>query len=789
MRGTLIAVALLVFCGEMRCGYGQQIMRDDLKSPLIANAPFDLLTLDKSNEGAVLRIRPPENLKLPLDKAGSLIFEFDRENEFPLKIPNAAIKKYETFNDLLLAEANQFLDEDKFSLAFRNLLYVYDHGGKSDTQLVETLRTCLFLDARKKFENGEFEIALSIFEDLYQKDPSFKVPGINRSLIDLVLACYDGILNHKLEEEQFESIRSSLYVIESRYGNDAKRLVRKWRRLFDERADGFLKNAKLLASQGKGREAHLLTRKAERVSPGRIENETVEAEIMAEFPLIVVGVSQGGGEMNPSRMDHWGSRRVGRMIKRSLVEVAGLSDEGARYEFLNGTITRIDDLGLQYAFDLDENPVGPVPAITAYELATRLLWFAKPSNPQYDATWAKVLKTVEVRSQSRVVVTLQRPFVRPEALMKFPYPSESQESQTPQQSDGNGVYALISQDDEFSFFAANDEYDQLKASKHPVVIEQMFRSDSDAVDAMLNGEVDVLDRVPPSDIKRLKEEETIQVRPYLIPAVHLLIPKIRGKMAKSYRFLNALSTAIDREAIVDNVITGNTPIDGCNAISGPFPLGGDTNDQISYGYDLRVKPLKHNERLAIALNNLAIRQSQPQGQTYDPEEEDNRPPLVLVHQDSSLVRNCADAIARAWNAAGIKTTLRVLPPGVTFPPDDQWDVLYSELFIEEPVVDAIRMLGPTGMTDNISAPVEQSLRKLVTSQTWQGASQALRNIHRQIAVDLSVIPLYQVQEHFAFRDNVYNIGRNLIHLYQYVDRWQIETLAQAKKRKEQLENQ
>ena len=784
---TCIVVALILFCVEIPYGFGQQIMRDDLKGPLITNAPFDLLTLDKANEGAVLKIRPPENLKLPLEKDGTLIFEFDRDNEFPLKIPHAAIVKYETFNDLLLEEANVFLDKSELSLAFRNLLYVYDHGGKSDPALVETLRTCLFLDARKKFENDEFEIALSIFEDLYQKNSNFKVPGINRSLIDLVLACYDGILNRKLEKEQYESIRSSLNVIDSRYGNDAKKLVRKWRRLFVDRSDQFLKNAQLLANQGKGREAHLLTRKAERISPGRIENENVEAEIMAQFPLIIVGVSQGGGEMDPTRMDHWGSRRVGRMIKRTLVEVSGLSDEGARYEFLNGTITRIDDVGLQYAFDLDENSVGPVPAISAYELATRLLWFANPSNKEYDTTWAKVLKTVEVRSQSRVVVTLQRPFVRPEALMKFAYPTEPQESQTPQPNDGNGVYSLISQDEEFTFFAANEAYEELKTNKHPVVIEQMFRTDSDAVDAMLNGEVDVLDRVPPSDIKRLKEDETIQVRPYLIPAVHLLIPKIRGDLAKSYRFLNALSTAIDRQAIVDNVITGNYPVDGCNPISGPFPLGGDTNDQISYGYDLRVKPLKHNERLAIALNNLALRQSLPAG--VSPDDEEERPPLVLVHQDSSLVRNCADAVARSWNDAGINTTLRVLPPGVTYPPDDQWDVLYTELFIEEPVVDAIRMLGPTGFTDNISAPVEQSLRKLVTSQTWQGASQALRNIHRQIAVDLSVIPLYQVQEHFAYRDNVYNIGRNLIHLYQYVDRWQIETLAQAKKRKEQLENQ
>ena len=198
--------------------------------------------------------------------------------------------------------------------------------------------------------------------------------------------------------------------------------------------------------------------------------------------------------------------------------------------------------------------------------------------------------------------------------------------------------------------------------------------------------------------------------------------------------------------------------------------------------------------MAMALTEIAIRQEMPRKDLSQKSDEDmpttgeGRPMLVLVHQDSSLVSNCAAAIARSWNAAGIPTTLRSLPPGVTYPEDSQWDVLYTALFIEEPVVAAMRILGPNGFAENISAPVEQSLRGLVTSQTWQGACMSLRNIHRQISVDLSVIPLYQVKEHFAFRDNVYDVGRDLVHLYQFVDRWKVETAAQAKRRKEQLES-
>ena len=439
-----------------------------------------------------------------------------------------------------------------------------------------------------------------------------------------------------------------------------------------------------------------------------------------------------------------------------------------------------------------------VPSISAFQLAWRLRSCANRRSEFYSETWHKIFDTVEIQSDTRVVVSLKRPFVRPEALMQIPYPA-SQSDPNADASDPmitqNGLFKLVSNEEQFSFFGANESYLNSDGAKHPVVIEQFFKTDSDAVDALLKGEVDVVDRIPPADYQRLKDVETIQVRPYVIPTVHLLVPKIRGNLEKSYRFRNALSTAIDRDAIVSEVITNGQGIDGCGPLSGPFPLGGDDNDQISYGYDLRVKPFRHNERMAMALTEIAIRQEKPK-KDLDQQSLDNvdksdkgRSTLVLAHQNSSLVSNCAAAIARSWNAAGIPTTLRALPPGVTYPKDSQWDVLYTELFIEEPVVDAIRMLGHNGFAEQISAPVEQSLRALVTSQTWQGACMALRNIHRQISVDLSVIPLYQVKEHFAFRDNVYDVGRDLVHLYQFVHRWKVETVAQAKRRKQQLESQ
>jgi len=227
------------------------------------------------------------------------------------------------------------------------------------------------------------------------------------------------------------------------------------------------------------------------------------------------------------------------------VEITGLSDEGARYEFLNGSINRIDDVGLVYAIDLDPNmeKIG-VPQITAIDMANRLLANANPNSQTFDPTWRRILRTVELVSSTRVLITLQRPFVRPEALMQVAYPSSGETSADGEpgaeaMANQNGVYRLTNSDDLFSTFEVNPRYNTVEGQQHPVMIEQVFRTDSDAVDALLLGEVDVVDRISPADVRRLKDTDNIQVRSYVVPTVHILIPKIRGDLGGNFRFRSA----------------------------------------------------------------------------------------------------------------------------------------------------------------------------------------------------------------------------------------------------------
>jgi tetratricopeptide (TPR) repeat protein len=770
----LLATMLVVCTGFFCASVNAQVIEDgDWGSPLLDEDPFDVIYLDEDSESAVIKIVPIEGLKLPLPKDGQLRFEYREDAEYILQVSHSHIASYVTFNDLLLDEAEDFLAKKDFPGALRNLLHVYDNGGRGDDAVRERLKSCLFRDAAANMQDKNYELALSIFEDLYRKDPGLQIPDINASLKETIDRCYDGILQDRFDNGDAEFVKATLIQIERQYGEESKDFVAGWRKRFLEQAKEKLREAKNAAAAGNGREAHYLSRLAERINPGLAETRDVQVEITKKFPLIVVAVNQPAGDANPNRLDHWGSRRVGRLTQRTLIELTGLSDEGGRYQFLNGRFERTDDLGMEYAFLFDQQQDPLTPQASPNQIASRLLAHANEESPNYLPAWAKILHSVSVDGADRVAIQLRRPFVRPAAIARFQYKDRLADGQPVQ----DGVYAMTSKKgNEFTFEFNDQRYQREQDKQYPVVIESYYRASSDAVDALIRGEVDIVDRPGITDIKKLRKEKGIEVRAYAIPTVHFLVPKIRGEYEGSMQLIRSLSTGIDREGIVNDVF-GGADIDGCEALSGPFPVGSDEYDQVSYAYDLKVKSLPYQQRLSMVLSQMsrtAKTKTFPNGRSGPPS-------IVLAHPAGTLASTACMKIKQSWEESGISTTLRPLDKSVSYPDDDNWDLLYVEAAIEEPLTDATRIMGSYGIAKVVSPPVSQSLQKLGYSESWQQASRTLRRIHRQVANDLSVIPMYQIKEHYAFRKNVYGLGRDLIHLYQNVRRWKIEGYATERK--------
>lgn len=772
-RWWFVALAWLLFWGlPGQVAEAQWIEQQDVRGPFVDSEPYDLLFLNEDGENAILKIKPlPGEVTDPLPTRGQLVFEYFSNSEEKYEVPYSSLDQIKTFNQLLVEEANQWIDDGEYARAFRNLFYVYNHGGSDDPELVSSLMNCLFLDGHQNFQSKEYELALSIFEDLYEKDPSFRVPVFpDTPLIEIVMSCHNGMIKKRFENEDYVGVRRQLAAVVDKYGPTADQLSRQWTQNFVDRSDELMEDARKFADQGLGREAHLAAKQADQMSPDRPEVLELQKKLLLQFPMIVVGVSQESLRADPNRIENWSARREGRLTQRTLIENTGLTDEGGKFEFLNGTIFPDDDIGLKYIFELNDDPAGfAVPPVDAFQLSTRLGAFAEETSTEYKVGWAKILDTVEIEDENRVSFELRTPFVRPEALLKLPY-SAPDENGLPDQ---NGPYVKTAEEKGIKTFEVNSRYSRRPDRQHPVIVEQYFPSASSAVDQLVAGNIDVVDRVPLSDLERLKSAPGVKVRAYILPTVHMLVPKIRGDADLDPNFRNGLSLAIDRQMLVDDVICGGSPVNGCLPISGPFPIGTEENDQISYGYDLKVRPLVFNSQMGMVMVQLALSARPPLRPEPVP-----RPSLVIAYPQGGSAGNAAGAIARMWSDIGIETTIRELDPGESVPSDDRWDFLYLEVTMEEPLVDIHQIIGPNGIATDVSAPIEQTLRNLSYSQSWQSACADLRRLHRQVAIDLSIIPLWQVKEHFAYRNTVRAIGRDLIHLYQNVDRWKIDLTAE-----------
>lgn len=775
-----VAVAILVLLGPVPNGHAQQPdQSDELVTPLVEQEPFDLIKLDEFNGGVEIRITPlKEPPPVPLPDQGVLVFEALELSDDLLQVPFAKVASYRSFSDQLRAEAIQLIRNEEYGKAFRNLIYIYDHGGQEDAELANTIQNLLFRDGARNYLAGNFELALTIFQDIYDRDPDFEAPGISKRPIDLILDCLDKNIAARFSEQQYRQVQASVSKLESRYGAAAESLAERWNRRILEKSDQLIAEARRLASSGDGKTAHLTARKANSVLLGREETQLLFREILQQFPIVFVGVSTHSERPDPLSLDNWAARRIGRLTARTIVEFAGPGDDGGRYEFLNGSFEQTDDNGFEYRFSIDSAAGGfAVPELDAYELSRRLLARGSVNSDQYSIPFARIVDTITIENATDILVKLKRAHVRPEVLFKIPYGDSAQvdrESSGMADSSSSGPYQLTDTSEPFRIYRLNPNWQPLERAQHPDVVEWEFPSASQAAQALINGEVDCIDRIQLADLYRLEQEAAIRVGSYIVPTVHMLVPNIRNEFTADRSFRNGLKQGINRGLILSEVICGGRDINGCEVISGPFPIGTEENDQLSYAYNLRVPVQPFNDLLGMVLTRVVfetrVNAAVSNGTSAS---EVELPQIVLAHAAEELPEIACSSIQQMWSSMGMEVILRKLEKGESVPPDDDWDFLYYQMSMEEPLSDVERLFGSGGVVSEISAPARQSMQQLAQVQSWQRASRTMRQLHRQVVNDVSIIPLWQLKEHFAWRNNVSGVGRNPVHLYENVSRWRI----------------
>jgi ABC-type transport system substrate-binding protein len=239
-----------------------------------------------------------------------------------------------------------------------------------------------------------------------------------------------------------------------------------------------------------------------------------------------------------------------------------------------------------------------------------------------------------------------------------------------------------------------------------------------------------------------------------------------------FRAVRALLYGINREVILHKGLLDGAKIEGTRVLSAPLPGGITSNDPASYAYDESISPLPYDPVMSAILLRLAEQQL---GAAADKKKEPapELKELVLAHPAGEMPRFVCKQIQTQWNVIGVKCTLRELSAGETQVTDGKFDVLYAEVMMREPLVDAAALFGPRGLAQTNDPFISLTLRRLDEAANWKEARSVLHELHRMLYEDVTLLPLWQMIDYFVYQTGLTGHRDRPIAFYQNVEQWRV----------------
>jgi ABC-type transport system substrate-binding protein len=444
--------------------------------------------------------------------------------------------------------------------------------------------------------------------------------------------------------------------------------------------------------------------------------------------------------------------------------------EGGVYRSPFGELA-IDESGQQLTFKISPANLAQSPsaALTPDALSRYLLQMATPGAPHYRADFADLLSGVTLGADNSVVLNLKRVYVRPEAMLQIPPPAAASSQNAT--IVGPDTYAVADHAPDQVAFTINNTVGGEPTSPRAIVEQTM--TDDAAVSALLAGEIDVLDRVPPWQIERLRASQAVRVQAYRLPTVHVLIPNMKKPLMARREFRRALCFGIDRRFIVQRVLLGGATMAGYDVVSGPFPAGTSLTDPVRYAYNSQVAARPFEPRLAAILATVAwAGVKNPNAKAGEQKDPGPIPELTLAHPNDPIARVACQSIRAQLVREGIPIKLQEFTADELLAGKVDYDFRYAELAVWEPVSDARLLLGPGGLAGGLDSPyLDASLRSLDAATNWKDVRTRLAELHEIANHELPIIPLWQTVNYFAYRTSIRGIGEAPLTLYQNIGQW------------------
>lgn len=741
-----------------------------LAEPLYLQDPFDEVTLNKENNNAELKTFPLElpGRKVPVDPpaGGELELRLLDRPDQAFRVPWESIKRVRLFEQMVLEEAQQLAKDGEIDAA-HDAFKLLERKYPKTPGLAEAGERFLMAQMAAAYKRGRYDECLAVLLELHRRNPQ------RRGLAEAWQRVADHLIESYSQAGNYAAARDILSGLAQRFPEAAADMTGKWTGRFAEDGKRFQAQADAALSAGRLREAYLAATRMHEVWPDIEGGDDLMRQVFARYPHVTVGVGSGyaaGGAYLP---DDWSVRRVRPLLQRPLMQLTGYGSEGGIYS-AGVAEGQSDEQRQRVTLRLAAGDAARQDArahsgqgTTAARAARPLLAAIDPGDPGFNLGWARALSAVSAPSLFELRVDFRQPQPRPEAWIyalsaALPAAAGSDDEAGPLVH----PYRVEASAQRGTHFVAQPGA-VITAGQPREVIERRYPSTAAGLAALERGEISLLDRISPWELPAARKLAGVTVEPYALPTVHCLAFNSLRPRTADRRFRRALAYGLERQAILQRSLLGSQPVDGCQVITGPLPRSVSGTDKHGYAYDDTVEDYPHDPPLAMVLAGLALQDAMAREQAAGGQGA-ALPNLELVHPADELARLACQSIAQQLGVLGIPLSLRELPPGES--PGEDYDLLYIELILDEPLVDVGRLFNSRGIA-GASALLTAACERVFEATTWDEVVARLHELHRAAHQEVAVLPLWQLVEHFAYHNTVAGVGQRPLGLYQNLGQW------------------
>lgn len=724
-----------------------------------ANAPPE--------EGNVGRSREPSKVKVvktdeEIEEASKITIHLLEGEVRDFKVKRASIKSVDYYEDLMLAEADRLSLAREYDRAFECCLRVRTRDPKWPG-LDARVNKLLYNEGSGALLNGEGERGLRLLRELFAREPNF--PG----LTDKLAESYSGRAVRAFNLGLFALGRKILHDVDAFAPNHP--LVRAARQQFVTRARQTFDSARNL--QGAGR-LDALT-EALRVWPPTEGADAAYRKAFAEWPTLDVGVFDLPRAVGPwvhSRADE----RVSRLVY--LATLARDDEESLKGERPGQLAAEVKaaDLGRRVTVRVRPGVIwsdGSRP-VSVVDLARALTDSTLPSSPRYHARWADLLERVETSGEDRLEIRLTRPVIKPGSWLLGPV-GPAHGGPDGRVATPSGARDLVS-DGPFTWSRPEKDRASLILPDSPGdgprprirrIRETRYPSSATALGAFSRGEVAMLEHVPVDRVPGLSKDPEVKVGRYTRPSLHRIALDGRNPALRNRTLRRGLAYAIDRKTLLEETLL-KRPADAVSLVSdGVLPRG-------NYADAPGVAPLSYNPNLARMLVAAARK-------------EIGGPPITLKleYPAQPEAQAVVPKLVEAFRLAGV-TIEAVERPESELESELRdgrpFDLAYRIGRCVEPLDDLGPLITPaydarpdSNPLASLASPrILQLLLLLERAPEFPTAKGIATQIDRESRDELPVIPLWQLEDHYAWRARLKGPGETADTLYQGVEAWEVE---------------